>query len=133
MSTTADKAQLALTGQARDQLAVIKEEAGFDDLQDAYRLAVSIALAENLSPSDAGASRQTYVNIGGLDPENQLRNAVLAIRDDHDSRPVAFIERLAEAGIAHIHEHIVGKGRSIRELLGPYTPDAGDQTTDSDA
>jgi hypothetical protein len=122
LSTTADKSQLALTAEARDHLDVIKEEGGFDDLKDAYLLAVSVALVEGLTPSDTSAGRTTYINIGSLDPENQLRNAVLAVRTDHDDRPVAFIERLAESGIERIHDHLVGKGRSIRDLLTPYAP-----------
>lgn len=121
MSPTSDKTQPGLTPEAREQLDDIYEQGGFDDRQDAYRLAVAIALAERLEPMDASASRTTYVNIGGLDTDGSLRNAVLALRDDHEDRPVAFIERLAEAGIARIHEHL-HEGRPLRELLALYEP-----------
>lgn len=121
MSQTLDKTQPGLTSEAREQLDEIYEQGGFDDRQDAYRLAVAVALAQGLPPADANASRQTYINIGGLDPDGSLRNAVLAVRDDHDDRPVAFIERLAESGIVRIHEHL-RDGKSLRELLALYEP-----------
>lgn len=122
MSPVKDKAQPALTAEAREQLEGIANRGGFNDMQDAYRLATAVALAENLEPTDAGASRTTYLNIGSLDPDGSLRNAVLAIREGHEDRPVALIERLAEAGIARIHAHLE-EGKSLRELLAAYTPE----------
>lgn len=121
MNPAKDKAQPGLTAEAREQLEEITNRGGFNDMQDAYRLATAIALAEQLTPADPSASRTTYLNIGSLDPDGSLRNAVLAIRDDHDDRPVALIERLAEAGIARLHAHMEG-GKSLRELLAAYTP-----------
>jgi hypothetical protein len=121
MSPAKDKAQPALTAEAREQLEEIAKRGGFNDMQDAYRLATAVALAEKLDPADASASRTTYLNIGSLDPDGSLRNAVLAIRHDHDDRPVALIERLAEAGIARLHAHMED-GKSLRELLAAYTP-----------
>jgi hypothetical protein len=119
VSTPKDKSQPGLTAEAREQLEDIAKRGGFNDMQDAYRLATAVALAEGLSPADASESRTTYLNIGSLDPDGSLRSAVLAIRDDHDYRPVALIERLAEAGIARIHSHLDG-GKSLRELLATY-------------
>jgi hypothetical protein len=117
--TTDDKTQLGLTEDARDRADEIVESVGFRDRQDAYRLAVAIALAENLEPAAEGLSRTTYVNIGGLDPNNELRAATLHLRDDHGDRPGALIELLAEAGIDFIYDH-VHAGRPIRELLQKY-------------
>lgn len=123
MSAQQDKTQPGLTAEARETLDRIQEAGGFHDLQDAYRLAVAVALAEGLEPAAATASRKTYANIGSLDPDNSLRNAVRAIRDDHDDRPVAMIERLAEAGIERLAKQL-DDGRSLRELLSAYTPPA---------
>lgn len=125
MSPAKDKAQPGLTAEAREQLEEITKRGGFNDMQDAYRLATAIALAEQLTPAAASASRTTYLNIGSLDPDGSLRNSVLAIRDDHDDRPVALIERLAEAGIARLHTHMED-GKSLREMLALYVPPAAD-------
>lgn len=116
MTAGKDKAQLGLTDEARRRLQYITDRGGFNEMQDAYRLAVSIALAESLSPADSSLSRTTYVNIGSLDPDGLLRQAVLTVREDHDDRPVALIERLAEAGIHRIHSHLES-GKPLRDLL----------------
>lgn len=116
MTPTADKSQLALSDTAREHFDEVVEKAGFRERQDAYRLAISLALAEQLVPADADASRTTYLNIGSLDLDGSLRAAVLSTRSDHDGRPVALIERLAEAGIARLHAHLQS-GKSLREIL----------------
>jgi hypothetical protein len=116
VTTVQDKAQLGLADEAKRQLDEITEKAGFHDKQDAYRLAVAIALAEGLKAKEPGGPRTTYVNIGGLDPDLEIRAAVLGVRDDHEERPVALIEGLAEAGINRIYEHL-NAGRSVEEML----------------
>jgi hypothetical protein len=121
MSDAADKAQPGLTDAARDQLDVVADQGGFADKLDAYRLALAIALAQGLEPAAADVSRKTYVNVGSLDPDGAIKSAVLAVRDDHDDRPVAFMERLAEAGIAKLYEHLES-GKSLREILALYEP-----------
>ncbi len=83
MSAAPDKTQLGLTLAAREQLDVVYAQGGFDDLQDAYRLAIAVALVQRLAPTEAAPSRNNHVNIGGLDPDGSLRTAVLAIRGDH--------------------------------------------------
>jgi hypothetical protein len=123
VSPAKDKVQPALTAEAREHLEEITKRGGFSDMQDAYRLATAIALAEQLAPADASLSRTTYLNIGSLDPDGSLRNAVLAIREDHDDRPVALIERLAEVGIDRIRMHM-DEGKPLRDLLAVYTPSA---------
>jgi hypothetical protein len=130
MTAVADKTQLGLTDAARDMADDIVEVGGFKDRQDAYRLAVAIALAEGLPPAPEDVSRTTYVNIGGLDPNNELRAATLHLRSDHDGRPGALIERLAEAGIERIHAH-VHAGKPIRELLQKFQPVPADDVAQS--
>lgn len=132
MTIEKDKAQPGLSDQAREQLETITAQGGFDNMQDAYRLAIAVALAENLEPADASISRTTYINVGGLDPDHSLRSAVLAIREDHDGRPVALLERLAESGIARVHAH-VDSGKSLRELLTGYVVAPADPDPDSES
>jgi hypothetical protein len=129
MTTAADKTQLGLTDAARDMADEIVEVGGFKDRQDAYRLAVAIALAEDLAPAPEDVSRTTYVNIGGLDPNNELRAATLHLRSDHNGRPGALIERLAEVGIERIHAHMHA-GKPIRELLQKFQPATVDDSVD---
>lgn len=119
MNAPTDKGQLGLSEQAHDQLGELVERGGFRERQDAYRLAVSVALAEQLPPAPEGVSRTTYLNVGSLDPDGSLRAAVQSIRSDHNGRPYALVERLAEAGISRLHDHLYA-GKSLRELLLAY-------------
>jgi hypothetical protein len=119
VNTPTDKNQLGLSEQAYEQLGELVERGGFRERQDAYRLAVSLALAEMLPPTAEGVSRTTYLNVGSLDPDGSLRAAVQSIRADHGGRPYALVERLAEAGIARLHDHLYAR-KSLRELLLAY-------------
>lgn len=111
-----DKNELGLTEQAREAFDVVVDAVGFKERQDAYRLAVAVALRKGLEPTAEGLSRKTYVNIGGLDRDGALRTAVLQLRSDHAGRPNALLERLAEAGIEDMRAHF-DRGRSVREYL----------------
>ncbi len=111
-----DKNELGLTEQAREAFDAVVEAAGFNERQDAYRLAIAVALQKGLEPTAEGLSRKTYVNIGGLDRDGSLRAAVLQLRSDHGSRPYALLERLAEAGVEDMKAHF-DAGRSVREYL----------------
>ena len=119
MSPQPDKTQLAMTEEAREKADEIVAAAGFKDRQDAYRLAVAIALAERLDPAPADVTRGNYAGVGGVDPDGALRAATRELRDDHEGRPAALIERLAEAGIDRLHAE-VHAGRSLRETLERY-------------
>ena len=119
MTTQPDKTQLGLTDAARDKADDNQRVGGFKDRQDAYRLAVAIALAERLDPAPADVTRGNYAGVGGVDPDGALRAATRELRDDHEGRPAALIERLAEAGIDRLHAE-VHAGRSLRETLERY-------------
>ena len=129
MTAQPDKTQLGLTDAARDKADDIQRVGGFKDRQDAYRLAIAVALAEGLEPASENVSRRNYVSVGSLDPDNYLRAATKQLRTDHGGRPAALIERLAEAGIDRIHDQLVGEGRPLREILQPYQPSATATTT----
>lgn len=112
-----DKAQLGLSVQASADLEYIKENLSLLQRLDAYRLAVAAAIARKLEPTDENLSRTTAYNATGtLDVDGAIRAAVLAIRTDHDGRPYALVERLAEAGLREIREHL-DNGLPIRDYL----------------
>src|SRR5579875_898136 len=118
MTGAPDKTQIGLTEQANEQIEVVVREGGFSDKQDAYRLAIAVALAQGLEPGDAIGASTTY-GVGSLDPDGNFRTAVRALRDDHGGRPAAMMERLAHAGVAKVYEHL-HSGKSLRELLALF-------------
>lgn len=114
---TADKAQIGLSEASREMALEVVEHGGFDDLQDVYRLAIAVALIKDLEPAPEDVpGRKTTYGAGSLDQDGAIRTAIAQVREDGRERPYTFAERLAEAGIANMHEHLDG-GRSIREYL----------------
>ena len=116
-----DTRQLALSDAGMADRQYIKEQLGLRDLQDAYRLAVAVALAKNLPPAPADTHRSTTAGAHVLDSDGSLRASVMLMRDDHDGRPYALIERLAEAGLRDLAEHL-NEGLPIRQYLAAVLP-----------
>lgn len=121
-ATPQDKSQLGLSVQASDDLGYIKDNLDLPRGLDAYRLAVAAAIARDLAPTDENVSRTTAYNATGtLDIDGAIRATVLAIRTDHNHRPYALVERLAEAGLRDIREHLEN-GLPIRNYLATIQP-----------
>lgn len=121
-TTPQDKTQIGLSRQAADDLEYIKDHLRLPRGLDAYRLAVAAAIARKLEPTDESVSRTTAYNATGtLDLDGAIRAAVIAIRSDHHGRPYALVERLAEAGLTEIREHLEN-GLPIRDYLVTMKP-----------
>lgn len=114
--TREDRGQLGLSEQGSADREHIKEDLGLKDLQDAYRLGVAVALAKQLPPAPGDVRRTTAYGAGVLDADGSLRASILALRDDHDGRPYALLERLAEAGLRDLAAHL-NEGLPIRQYL----------------
>lgn len=129
-----DRNQLGLSEEGAADREYIKDALGLKDLQDAYRLAVAVALSKGLPPAPESTRRTTAYGAAVLDATGALRASVLALRDDHNGRPYALIERLAEAGLRDLATHLNG-GLPIRQYLAALTPrsddDAGESGPDS--
>jgi hypothetical protein len=121
VSTQSDRTQIGLSDEANDQLETVRLQGGFRNEQDVYRLAIAVAIAEDLAPTPEDLQRTNKYNIGGLDPDRALVTAVRYLRTDHADRPVAYMERLAEAGMQYMYAH-VESGRSLHELLARFAP-----------
>ncbi len=125
MSAAADKSQVAISEASRDLADEVVEKGGFAERQDVYRLAIAVALAKQLEPApeDVGG-RINYLGAGSLDQDGSIRTAIMQLREEEGrDRPYALAERLAEAGIAELYEHL-NSGRSIREFLASLTTGA---------
>jgi hypothetical protein len=125
VSSQADKTQIGLSDEASDHLETVRQQGGFRTEQDVYRLAIAVAIAEGLAPTPEDVQRTTKDNIGGLDPDRALVTTVRYLRTDHGDRPVAYMERLAEAGMKYLYEH-VESGKSLHELLAQFVPPAAE-------
>lgn len=89
---------VGITNKSKLILDRLKTDGYFNEMLDAYKFAVAYALACNaISPPLSNTT--TIFNVGSLDRDHQLYDAVKSLRADHDEPVYKTIERLAEWGI----------------------------------
>lgn len=121
MDTRGDRTQIGLSEQGRHDRDAIKDVLDLGEGQDAYRLAVAVALSKRLAPADENARRTNAYGTSSLDERGELRAAILELRDDHSGRPYALMERLAEAGLRDMAAHL-DSGLPLRQYLSDLVP-----------
>jgi hypothetical protein len=126
--TPDDRSQVGLSDQAVADRDAIRERLKLREGQDAYRLAVAVALAKHLPPAPENVRRTNAYGTGSVDSRGELRAAIIALRDDHGGRPYALMERLAEVGLRDLAAHL-DEGRPIRQYLAGLTPRSGKEAT----
>ncbi len=90
----------------------------FAEEMDAYRVAISLAFANDLmkDPSEmTGVS--TKWNVGTLDPDDVLRSMVLALSEEQVDRPYARAEARAAAGLQYLKRRLVDEKAQLAEIL----------------
>jgi hypothetical protein len=124
-----DRTQIGLSEEGSTDREFIKDKLDLREGQDAYRLAVAVAVAKNLPPTVEDVRRTNAYGASSLDSTGALRASILALRDDHGGRPYALMERLAEAGLRDIAVHLE-EGRPIRQYLAALLPEPPQGATD---
>lgn len=89
---------IGCTDRTKVKLERLKDEGYFNEMMDAYKFAVSYALASN-AISDPLSKTGTIFNVGSIDRDRLLYDAVKALRPNSDEPVYKTIERLAEWGI----------------------------------
>jgi len=97
-----DKKQIGLTKKGQEDLAKVMESGWFAEEQDAYRLAIAVALAADVAASQAELSGVgTKYNFGGgVDIDGKVRALIGIFAPDQVNVPGRYAERLAHAGLA---------------------------------
>lgn len=101
---------------AHPKLQRLKEDSYFNEMVDAYRFAVGLALAHGGATSDA-PERQTLFNVGTLDPDRSLYTAVAALRQPTDEPVYKTLERLATWGVEELDRRSQRGMLSFAEIL----------------
>ena len=124
-----DKAQIGLTPTAAAQLDRIMELGWFEDRQDAYRLAIGVALARGIAvpAQDLRHVETRYNFMGGVDRDGKLRTLIAVLAPEESLRPAAYSERLAHAGIAYLIDRFENGRATLSEALGSTDGVAGDE------
>ena len=102
--TIADLINVGLSDAGNDKLDFLKEQGYFAEKIDAYRFAVGLALAQGAIPPEI-SKRVTFLNVGSLDPDQTLRQAVEALMPHQAAETTVYrlIERLADWGVNELH------------------------------
>lgn len=99
-----DIINVGLSEASNDKLDELKEMGVFADKIDGYRFGVSLALAHGVFSREL-VKRENLFNVGSLDPDQMLRQAVEALMPNEleDTTVYRLIERLADWGVAELH------------------------------
>lgn len=115
-----DKVQIGLTLAASERLDQLIATGWFAERQDAYRVAIAVALSRSLvaGPAEMAGARTSYNFTGGIDRDGSVRRMIAIVAPAESRRPAAFAERLAHAGLEFLAERISG-GDTLFEALSP--------------
>lgn len=134
-----DLKQVGLTSRASEQLRELAENKEyFGDEQDVYRLAVAVAIAQDIKISESIKKCEfttkwrvadDYGDSSGtgerLDDERRtLAHMIATFRPESAAAPYRYSQYLAVVGIGYLHREVLEKGRSLNEVLDYATNDA---------
>jgi hypothetical protein len=105
-----DKQQIGLTPETNEAIMAIAKSHFGGSQQDAYRFAISYALAADLNPSDAPQSGYVtkYSALGTLESGSSIRDLLEILNVGEANRPFATAEKLAELGVREIARRLEG-------------------------
>ncbi len=95
---------IGLSQATHQKLRRLKEDGHFDDMVDAYRFGIGLAIASGVIPPPI-SSTQTVFAVSGVDPDHKIRTAIVAVYGDQlEGQSVyRFAERLADWGVQEIY------------------------------
>jgi len=101
---TADTVTVGLSKSANEKLNELHELEIFSEKMDGYRFAIGLALAHGVVPPEI-SKRETFLNVGSLDPDQSLRRSVEALMPEQllETTPYRLIERLADWGVNEMY------------------------------
>jgi len=101
LTESKDTITVGLTEETHRMLRQLKIDGVFNEMQDGYRLGIALAISNGLvAPEDI--KTKTVLNVGGLDPDNSIRDVVTELYPEAAETPYTYAERLAEAGVAEM-------------------------------
>jgi hypothetical protein len=113
-----DKQQIGLTATGDDALQVLLADGRFANQTDAYRFAISYAIAAGLDPADApqGGYNTKFNALGTLESGSSIQDLIGILGVGETNRPFATAEKLAELGVREIARRLEGN-ESLADIL----------------
>jgi hypothetical protein len=130
MTSNSDKITVGLTSKGTGHLEEVMATGWFASELDAYRLSITVAIAQGLVTQEENmAGAKTKYNIGSLDSDGKLRQLLTELVPGARERPYEYAERLADAGLAYLAEKLGREGSLLVEALGSSTAGHQDMET----
>ena len=101
MSVT-EPTNIGLSERAHSKLKRLKEDGYFNEMADAYRFAIALALAHGIVPPELPAPRANIFGVATIDLRGEVYNAIKAIMDTKEVPVYRWAERLAEWGVEEL-------------------------------
>ncbi len=95
---------IGLSDTTHAKLTRLKEDGHFREMQDAYRFAIGLALAQGIDPPEMSSSR-TVFSVATIDADQSLKNAIQTIMGSKlkDIPVYRMAERLADWGVQELY------------------------------
>jgi len=119
-----DKVQIGLTPLGAQHLDAVMRTQWFENAQDAYRLAIAVALAGGVvaTPEQIAGSDTKYSFMGGIDRDGRVRALINALAPSEGAAPARYAERLAHAGLAILASKLADEDALLCDALGFERP-----------
>lgn len=117
----ADRVNVGLPDDTDELLkSLVRDTPWFRDELDAYRLAITVALAKGLlpKPGESETGFTTKFHVSGLDPDGKLALLIAAFAPQDSQMPYRLAQRLADRGVKYLHSALIEKGLPVAEVLG---------------
>jgi len=113
-----DKQQVGLTPTGDEAIQVLISDGRFASQTDAYRFAISYAIAAGLDPADApiGGYVTKFSALGTVESGSSIRDLIDILGIGETSRPFATAEKLAELGVREIARRLEGN-ESLADIM----------------
>lgn len=124
-----DKQQVGLTPEGEEAIQVLISNGRFASQTDAYRFAISYAIAADLDLADAprGGYTTKLSALGTLESGSSIRDLIEILGIGDTNRPFATAEKLAELGVREIARRLEGN-ESLADILSDVSVTADAQS-----
>ncbi|GEM_PF-2825024 len=113
-----DKQQIGLTPTGDEAIQALIADGRFASQADAYRFAISYAIAAGLDPADApqGGYNTKFNALGTLESGSSIRDLIDILDIGETHRPFATAEKLAELGVREVAGRLEGN-ESLADIM----------------
>ena len=108
---------IGLSERAHTKLKRLQEDGHFEQMVDAYRCAIALALAHGVVPSELPTPRTNIFGVATVDPDRELQTAISLLMVPIDGPIYRWAERLAEWGIDELFRLAEGGEIDFSALL----------------